>query len=157
MTHELGSKFTWHNPDQPNQKGWALDKETRQKIADGTYKQFVIALDAGILQTDGGMGGIEVSINSLKNGFCMDFNAFPWNWNSETEKGGYIGYIDLLAGGYATRESQSDVISLIYDLTSHPNYADFKAEMSSAEWGEVSIQYGIGIRYLPFVNAYLQG
>ena len=101
------------------------------------------------------MAGLEVSVNSENNGFCMDYKSFPWNWDTATEKGGYVSYAGLLAGGYATVDS--GVIYLKYHITSHPHYSAFKKEMSSAEWGEISIQYGIGIRILPFVNAYLQG
>ncbi|MCL2758886.1 MAG: hypothetical protein FWD22_01595 [Treponema sp.] len=154
FSHELGNKFTWENPDQPNQKGWRLNPEIRTMVADGAIKNFILVLDANIVKTDGGIGGIEVSINSLSTGFCMDFKSFPWNWDIDTQAGGYTSYSDLLSCGYATLGS--GLINLKYDITSHPNFSAFKSEMSTATWGEISIQYGIGIRILPFVNAYLQ-
>jgi len=155
--YELGSKFTWENPEQPNQRGWALSKEIMSAITDGTITKLVLVLDAPTLQTDGGLGGIEVILNSKNNGFGIDFNAFPWCWNMDTQKGGYTSYIDMLIDGdgkYA--ELDSNLFNLTYDLTKHKSYAGFRSDMSSAEWGEVSIQYGIGIRYLPLVNAYLK-
>jgi hypothetical protein len=154
-SYELGSTFTWANPDQPNQKGWALDEQLRYKLALGTFKTFVIALDNSVVQIDGGLGGIEISFNSPKNGFCMDFKSFPWNWEAKTQTGGYISYQDLLNKGYISIDS--GILNISYDLTSHPDYKAFKSEMFSSEWGEISIQYGIGIRILPFVNAYLKG
>jgi len=155
ISYELGSTYTWTNPDNANQKGWALDQEIRAKITVDTFKYCVIALDAGIIQTDGGLGGIEIILNSKNNGFCMDYKSFPWNWDRKTQRGGYISYKELLNSGYATLSS--GLIYLKYDILSHPNYKGFKAEMPSANWGQISIQYGIGIRILPFVNAYLQG
>ncbi|MCL2210581.1 MAG: hypothetical protein FWB95_01520 [Treponema sp.] len=152
---ELGSRFTWSNPDQPNQKGWALDNNLRAKIADGTVRYFIIALDAETVKTDGGLGGVEVSFNAQILGFRMDHRSFPWNWDIITQTGGYASYNLLFSGGHATLDSE--IIHLRYDITTHPDYKEFKKEMSDAEWGEISIQYGIGIRILPFINAYLQG
>jgi len=154
VSYELGSRFTWSNPDQPNQKGWELDKNLRAKIADGTIRNFVISLDAETVRTDGGMGGIEVSVNAQNLGFRMDHRSFPWNWDIITQTGGYTSYHLLFSGGHAVLDS--DVIYLKYDITTHPDYNAFKKEMSEAEWGEISIQYGIGIRILPFITAYLQ-
>ena len=156
ISYELGGVFTWSNPDQPNQKGWALNEEARSLIADGAIEYFVLALDHEAIRTDGGLGGVEVSFNSLDTGFCMDFKTFPWNWDRIDHSGGYISYTDLMAGGYASQES-SKLIKLKYYVRAHPNYSDFKKAMTSAEWGEISIQYGIGIRILPYINAYLQG
>jgi len=155
VSYELGSRFTWANPEQPNQKGWALDKDLRARIADGTVRYFVIALDAETVKTDGGLGGVEVSVNAQNLGFRMDHCSFPWNWDMITQAGGYTSYGLLFSGGHATLDS--DIIHLKYDITTHPDYIDFKKEMSDAEWGEISIQYGIGLRILPFINAYLQG
>jgi len=153
--YELGSRFTWSNPDQPNQKGWALDKNLRARIADGTIKIFAMALDAETVRLDGGLGGIEVSVNAQNLGFHMDHHSFPWNWDKVTQTGGYVSYNLLFSGGHAVLDSGK--ILLNYDITTHPHYIDFKKEMSDAEWGELSIQYGIGLRILPFINAYLQG
>jgi hypothetical protein len=69
--------------------------------------------------------------------------------------GGYTSYNDLLTGRFTTLES--GIIYLKYDITSHPNYTGFKKDMADAIWGQISIQYGIGIKDLPFVNAYLVG
>jgi len=156
ISYELGGVFTWSNPDQPNQKGWALNEEARSLIADGAIEYFVLALDHEAIRTDGGLGGVEVSFNSLDTGFCMDFKTFPWNWDRIDHSGGYISYTDLMASGYTSQES-SKLIKLKYYIRAHPNYSDFKKAMTSAEWGEISIQYGIGIRILPYINAYLQG
>ncbi|MCL2196476.1 MAG: hypothetical protein FWB77_02550 [Treponema sp.] len=155
VSYELGSRFTWFNPDQPNQKGWSLDEDLRAKIADGTIKYFIMALDAETVRTDGGLGGIEISFNSQNTGFCMDRKSFPWNWDMVTQTGGYASYNILFIGEHAILDS--DIIHMKYDITTHPDYRAFKKEMSNADWGEISIQYGIGIRILPFINAYLQG
>jgi hypothetical protein len=151
--YELGKTFTWSNPDQVNQKGWELNQELRIKISSGEIEYFVIALDDTMLKTSGGLGGIEIIINSQNNGFRLDYKSFPWYWDSKTEMGGYTSYDDLLTGRFASLNS--GVIYLKYDITSHPYYAEFKEEMASAEWGQISIQYGIGINDLPIVNAYL--
>jgi hypothetical protein len=153
--YELGKTFTWINPDNANQKGWALDQEIREKVADGKIENFVIALDDKKVKTIGGLGGIEVILNSKSNGFCLDYKSFPWYWDSETKMGGYTGYNDLLTGRFATLDS--GIIYLKYDLTSHPDYVGFKNDMADSFWGQISIQYGIGIKDLPFVNAYLIG
>jgi hypothetical protein len=155
ISYELGCVFTWLNPDQPNQKGWTLNEEARGLIADDAIDYFVLALDNQIIRTDGGMGGIEVSVNSSDTGFIMDYKSFPWNWDSNKQTGGYISYPDLTASGYAI--VNSNLIYLRYHIKSHPVYHDFKKTMASAEWGEISIQYGIGIRILPYISAYLQG
>jgi len=152
--HELGSTFTWSNPEQPNQKGWALDSHLRSYVANGTIKRLVIVLEASTVKTDGGLGGIEVILNSKDNGFRIDWKSFPWNWNKETQTGGYTSYNSLISGGYLTVNPETAFLK--YDIISHPYYSGFKKEMTSTEWGEISIQYGIGIRHLPFVNAYLQ-
>jgi hypothetical protein len=101
------------------------------------------------------LGGIEIIINSQNNGFCLDYKSFPWNWDNKTQTGGYISYDDLLTGRFATHHS--GIIHLKYYITLHPNYTSFKNEMTSAVWGQISIQYGIGIKELPLVNAYLTG
>ena len=155
VLYELGSRFTWSNPEQPNQKGWALDENLRARIADGSVRYFNVALDAETVRLDGGLGGLEVSFNAQNLGFCMDHRSFPWNWDMNSQTGGYISYTLLFSGGHA--EMDSNVIYLKYDMTTHPDYKNFKKEMSDAEWGEISIQYGIGLRILPFINAYLQG
>jgi len=154
ISHELG-KFTWSNPDQPNQKGWKLEEDIRSIIADGGIEYLVLALDNSIVKTDGGLGGIEISFNTPKSGFCMDFKSFPWNWDSKSQTGGYTSYNDLIAGGYASVDS--GIIKLRYYIKSHPKYSAFKSEVEGAEWAEISIQYGIGIRILPLLNSYLQG
>jgi len=155
VSYELGSVFTWANPDDGKQRGWELDKEIRSRIVEGAFKYYVIVLDANTVKKNGGLGGIEIIFNSKNNGFCIDYNSFPWNWDSETEKGGYISYNELLSEKHAT--INSGLLYIKYDISSHPNYKGFKTEMASADWGQLSIQYGIGIRILPFVNAYLQG
>jgi len=155
ISYELGSVFTWSNPDQPNQKGWALNEEVRTLIADGAFEYLVLALNHDMIRANGGLGGIEVSFNSLDTGFCMDFKTFPWNWDRKDHSGGYISYTDLMAGGYVTLEA--DLIKLKYYIRTHPNYSNFKKAMTNAKWGELSIQYGIGINILPYINAYLQG
>ncbi|MCL2802205.1 MAG: hypothetical protein FWD28_10650 [Treponema sp.] len=155
VLYELGSSFTWVNPEQPNQRGWGLNTEIRAQFAKGVYKKIAIALDNENVKTDGGLGGIEISFNSLTTGFCMDFKSFPWNFNYTTQTGGYTSYDDLLNRGFFIIESGTAYLE--YDLSAHPNYKEFKTAMASAEWGEISIQYGIGIRHLPFINAYLKG
>jgi hypothetical protein len=153
VSHELGNTFTWINPDNGNQRGWELDKEIRSQIACDKIKYLILALDNTKVKAAGGLGGIEVIINSQNNGFRLDYKSFPWNWDSKTETGGYISYDDLLTGGFAVLNS--GIIHLKYDITSHPYYTEFKNEMISAVWGQISIQYGIGIKDLPLVNAYL--
>jgi len=153
--YELGKTFTWNNPDNVNQRGWELNREMMQKIANGEIKYLVLALDDKRVKMIDGLGGIEVIINSQNNGFCLDYKSFPWNWDSKIETGGYISYDNLLTGRFAILHSGA--LHLKYDITSHPNYADFKNEMISAVWGQISIQYGIGIKDLPLINAYLTG
>ena len=153
VVFELGETFTWMNPEHVNQKGWELNHEIRQKIADRTIGKFIIALKEETVKSNGGLGGIEVIFNSRNNGFCVDYQSFPWYWDTKTETGGYTSYRDLVNGRYAFIEA--GIIYLLYDITMHPNYCGFVAEMSSSDWGQISIQYGIGMRYLPFINAYL--
>jgi hypothetical protein len=153
LSYELGKSFTWSNPDQVNQRGWELNQELRAKIADGKIEYLVLAFDDTSVKTSGGLGGIEVIVNSQNNGFQLDYKSFPWYWDSETETGGYTSYNDLLTGRFAFLNS--GIIYLKYDITSHPYYTEFKKEMVFAVWGQISIQYGIGIKDLPLVNAYL--
>ncbi|MCL2441536.1 MAG: hypothetical protein FWD14_07325 [Treponema sp.] len=155
FSYELGSDFTWVNPAYTNQRGWTLDQKVISQVADGTIKRLVIVLDAAVIQADGGLGGIEIILNSQNNGINLDYRSYPWNWRSDTQTGGYISYSDLLSEGHATISEGK--LYLMYDLTSHPNFPGFKKEMSSAEWGQISIQYGIGMRIFPFVTAFLQG
>jgi hypothetical protein len=153
--YELGKTFTWINPDNVNQRGWELNREIMLKIADGKVEYLILALDDAKVKALGGLGGIEIIINSHNNGFCLDYKSFPWNWDSKTGTGGYTSYNDLLTGRFAVLNSE--IIHLKYDITSHPHYKEFKNEMTSAVWGQISIQYGIGIKDLPLVNAYLTG
>jgi hypothetical protein len=153
--YELGMNYTWINPDNANQKGWNLNEELRQEIANGKYNTLVLALDDSKVKTLGGLGGIEIIFNSKENGFCLDYKSFPWYWDKETRIGGYTSYKDLLAERFTFLEFGT--IYIKYDITSHPNYKGFKKEMYSAIWGQISIQYGIGIKDLPLVNAYLMG
>jgi len=155
VSYELGKAFTWINPDNANQRGWELNQEIRSRIAGGKIDYLVLALDDTKVKAIGGLGGIEIIMNSQNNGFRLDYKSFPWYWDSKTETGGYTSYNDLLTGRFATLNS--GIIHLKYDITSHPYYAEFKDEMNSAVWGQISIQYGIGIKNLPFVNAYLTG
>ncbi|MDR2941667.1 MAG: hypothetical protein LBV17_03650 [Treponema sp.] len=155
VSYELGKKFTWINSSNVNQRGWELNQEIMLKIAAGKIKYLIIVLDDTRVKTLGGLGGIEVIINSHNNGFHLDYKSFPWYWDNKTEKGGYTSYDDLLAGGFA--DLKSGMIHLKYSLTTHPYYKEFKKEMASAAWGQISIQYGIGIKDLPIVNAYLTG
>jgi len=69
--------------------------------------------------------------------------------------GGYTTYNDLLSKDFTTLNS--GIIYLKYDITSHPDYKGFLKDMISSDWGQISIQYGIGIKDLPLVNAYLIG
>jgi len=151
--YELGKAFTWVNPDNANQRGWDLNQEIRSKIADGKINCFVLALDNAKVKVIGGLGGIEIIVNSQDNGFCLDYKSFPWYWDNKTEMGGYISYNDLLNERFTAFDSGT--IYLKYDITSHPCYTGFRRDMISAVWGQISIQYGIGIKDLPFVNAYL--
>jgi hypothetical protein len=154
-SYELGKVFTWSNPDNVNQKGWGLNQETRSKLSDGTIDYFIIALNDANVRTLGGLGGIEVIFNSMTNGFCIDYKSFPWYWDRKTRMGGYISYDDLLSKEFTTLNS--GIIYLKYDITSHPDYKGFLKDMTSGNWGQISIQYGIGIKDLPLVNAYLIG
>jgi len=152
---ELGKDFTWTNPDNDNQKGWGLSQEIRSKLSDGTIDYFIIALDDSNVKVLGGLGGIEVILNSRTNGFCIDYKSFPWYWDRKTRMGGYISYNDLLSKDFTTLNSGK--IYLKYDITSHPDYKGFLKDIISGEWGQISIQYGIGIKDLPLANAYLIG
>ena len=152
-SYELGETFTWINPDNANQKGWELCQDIRQKTANGKIECLILALDDKKVKNIGGLGGIEIIFNSQNNGFCVDYKSFPWNWDSKTKTGGYVSYEDLLTGRFAVLDS--GIVLLKYYITMHPNYAEYKNEMASAEWGQISIQYGIGINDLPLVNAYL--
>ncbi|MDR2596063.1 MAG: hypothetical protein LBC76_01960 [Treponema sp.] len=155
ISYELGMKYTWINPDNANQKGWNLDKETRLEIANGKFDTLVLALDDKKVKALGGLGGIEIIFNSQENGFCLDYKSFPWYWDKETRIGGYTSYNDLLSERFTFLNL--GIIYLKYDITSHPNYTGFTKDMFSGIWGQVSIQYGIGIKDLPLVNAYLMG
>ena len=155
VSYELGSTFTWINPEYANQKGWQLEQEHLDRIADGTIKYLIIALDAETLEVDGGLGGIEIILNSQVNGICLDYKSFPWCWDTKTQTGGYTSYNDLMNSGYASLDSK--FVYLKYEIPLHPDYKNFKTEMASADWGQISVQYGIGMRHFPFANAYLQG
>jgi hypothetical protein len=157
LSYELGSTFTWVNPDSANQKGWEINHEIRSKIADGSIKSFVLALNAEDIKTNGVLGGIEIIVNSQDTGFCLDYKSFPWYWDVDAQTGGWISYDDLLIKSHTLLDSSLSpaVLYLTYDITSHPIYAKFKEAMRSGEWGQISIQYGLGIKSLPFVNAYL--
>jgi len=155
VSYDLGKEFTWINPDNANQRGWGLTQEMRSKIADGKINHFILALNDTEVKRLGGLGGIEIILNSQNNGFCLDYKSFPWYWDSKTEMGGYTSYSDLLAGSYTFLDY--GIIYLKYDITSHPNYAGFKKDMISGIWGQVSIQYGIGIKDFPLISAYLIG
>jgi hypothetical protein len=149
---ELG-EFTWENKEQPDtQKGWLLDQEIREKIADGTIEYFVLALDMSALQTKGGICGLETIINSQATRFKIDPSAFPWYWSGVTKTGGWISYEDLITKNYIVTDS--GVLYLKYKIISHPSYDAFKTAMASAEWGEFAIQYGMGVSTLPIVNAF---
>jgi hypothetical protein len=158
FSHELGGRFTWSNPDSASQKGWELNPDIREKIADGTIKNFVIALNADTIQAADTLGGIEVIFNSRNTGFCIDTFSFPWYWDVETEKGGWIGYNDLLNENCSMLDSSVSprIIYLTYDIKNHPVYDAFRSSMPSAEWAQLSIQYGLGIKNMPFINAYLR-
>jgi len=155
ISYELGKTYTWINPDNANQRGWGLNQEIRSKVADGMINCFVLALDNEKVKTLGGLGGIEIIFNSQNNGFCLDYKSFPWYWDSKTEMGGYTSYSDLLNRRFVVLDS--GIIYLKYDITSHPNYVGFIKDMITGVWGQISIQYGIGIKDLPLVNAYLIG
>jgi hypothetical protein len=153
ISYKMGD-FTWTNKEHPAiQKGWALEPEIREKIADGTLEYLTLALDDASVKTSGGLGGIEINFNSLATDFQLDYKSFPWYWDKETGCGGWIGYSDLL-DKYFTK-LDSGILYLKYDLTRHPYHNAFKKAMLSAEWGELSIQYGLGLKYLPIIDAYL--
>jgi hypothetical protein len=155
VSYELGKIYTWGSPNHVNQSGWELNQEIRSKIACSEIEYLILALDDTSVKISGGLGGVEIIINSQNNGFRLDNKSFPWYWDSKTETGGYTSYNDLLTGRFAFLNS--GVIYLKYDITSHPYYTEFKNEMASAEWGQISIQYRIGIKDLPLVSAYLMG
>jgi len=155
ISYELGMPFSLINPDNAKERGWRLSKEIRSKIADGIIDSFVIALDDKIVKIIGGLGGIEIILNSQNNGFCIDNRSFPWYWDSKTETGGYISYNNLLAGRFTVLHS--GILYLSYDITSHPEYVGFIKDMISGCWGQIYVHYGIGIKELPIVNAYLMG
>jgi hypothetical protein len=157
-SYELGSTFTWINPSSAAQKGWELNKEARTKISDGTFKYLVLALNADAIKANGVLGGIEIIFNSENTGFCIDYCSFPWYWDVEAKTGGWISYDDLLSNNSTVLDSSvtPGIIYLGYNLTSHPKYNGFKNAMHSEEWGQISVQYGLGIKNLPFVNAYLK-
>jgi hypothetical protein len=154
VSYELGA-FTWINPDNANQKGWGLNQEKRTKLADGKIQYLVLAMDDKEVKRLGGLGGIEIILNSMDNGFRIDYKSFPWYWDRKTKTGGYTGYDDLLTGRFTVLDSE--ILYLKYDITSHPYYPGFIKDMGSGIWGQISIQYGIGISDLPLVNAYLIG
>jgi hypothetical protein len=146
--------FTWINKEQPDiQKGWTLKQEIRERIADGTIEYLSLALDDTAVKTSGGLGGIEINFNSQATGFQLDYKSFPWYWDKATGGGGWIGYPDLLEKYFTKLDS--GILYLKYDITRHPYYNAFKKAMASAEWGELSIQYGMGLKYLSIVDTYL--
>jgi hypothetical protein len=153
ISFKLGD-FTWINKEQPNtQKGWELKPEIREMIANGTIEHLSLALDDSAVKTGGGLGGIEININSRATGFQLDYKSFPCYWDKATGGGGWIGYTDLL-DKYFTK-LDSGILYLKYDITRHPYYSAFKKAMADAEWGEISIQYGMGVKNLPIMDAYL--
>jgi hypothetical protein len=146
--------FTWTNKEQPaTQKGWLLKPDVREMIADGTIEYLTLALDNASVQTSGGLGGIEINFNSQDTGFQLDYKSFPWYWDKATGIGGWIGYTDLLEKYFTKLDA--GLLYLKYDITRHPYYSAFKKAMPGAEWGELSVQYGLGLKYLPIVDAYL--
>jgi len=113
--YELG-EFSWLNEFEPkSQKGWELNQEIRGKIADGSIKFFVMALNADRIQKIGILGGIEIMFNYDTSGQKQHDKAFPWNWDKTTEKGGWITYRDLL--NERCVKLDSGVIYLEYNLT----------------------------------------
>jgi hypothetical protein len=149
---ELGF-FTWSNTNNPMQKGWSLYQDYRTKIAEGIIKYFYLALKDDVIQANGGVGGIEVILNSRETGFRIHNQSFPWYWDKDTNKGGWINYDDLLQESFVTLNSGK--IYIQYDITTHPYYEVFKTDMALAEWGQLSIQYGLGMKDFPVVDGYL--
>jgi hypothetical protein len=146
-------EFTWESKERPNmQKGWLLAPEIRAKIADGAINYFVLSLNASKIESRGGLGGIEIILNSLITRFKIDYSSFPWHWSSASNTGGWISYADLLKESYVKLDSGT--LSLKYKMAAHPYFDAFKTAMSRADWGEIAIQYGLGISNLPFINAY---
>ena len=155
ISYELGKTFTWINPDNANQRGWGLNQEKRTEIANGKIQYLVLALDDTEVKRLGGLGGIDIILNSKDNDFCIDYKSFPWYWDKKTKIGGYTSYSDLLAGRFTFLDS--GILYLKYDITSHPYYSGFIKDMVSGTWGQICIQYGIGIDDLPLINTYLVG
>jgi len=137
VMHHLGTEYSWTDANDST-RGWILSDEVRAKIADGSIKYFLIGLNANTIADAGGLGGINIIFNrSGAGGYSSDEQAFPWNWNSVTETGGWISYADL-TGTYGAHV-QDGVLYLRYDITTHPGYEAFKAAVVSAEFAQLGM------------------
>jgi len=138
--------YTWADIDHV--RGWNTENETRAKIADGTIKYFVMGLDAASVQNAGGLNSINIIFNYNTDGIQADNSAFPWNWDSQTNSGGWISYDDLIKhhneGGYGAHLSNEGVLYLQYDLRDHPDYNNFKTAITAASFAEFGIQVHVG-------------
>ena len=142
-------EFTWINT--VNQKGWKFHdgfSYIMPYMGDGSIKYFVIALTASEIENKGGLGGLSIIINSDSG--WKDPNIGWGNW---------IDYSDLidLDTDYATVEvdEENDLLYIWYNFTAHPNYENFKNDMSKG-WGEFGLAYwSSNLDDLFFVNAWL--
>jgi len=137
-------EFSWDGGD--NAQGWNLDADTKGKLADETYKYFVIGISAETVEKDGGLSGIGIVINYAGGQYDTDYEAFPWYWkNNKTGEyagsNGWITYENLTGTGTGKygAEIEDGVIYLKYDLSAHPSYNAFKAAIGAAQWAYIGI------------------
>ena len=151
--YQLDNRFTWTDLNYPDSsRGWVLDKTTREKIKDGTIKCLDINLDLD--EIGYGLNSVGIAFNfdgSNDDSKVFHREAFPWYWVDGEKPGkyavwnGWISKDDLIKPanqrGYGAHFYRNDsynpprnIVTLRYDLTSHPNYEAFKNQMSLPGW-----------------------
>jgi hypothetical protein len=119
-------------------RGWSLNSDIRQAIADGTLDQLTFAFNAAMVQERYGLPSIGIIFNSDGTDWTHDNGSFPWNYDeNDPDNTGWINYNELL--NYENAEFKHGLIYLTYDLTSHSAYDSFITTMADDTWGEIAI------------------
>jgi hypothetical protein len=118
-------------------RAWSLDNDTRQAIADGSLDLLTIAFEAAKVEERGGLPGIFIVFNSGILGWSSHEMAFPWNWDRDTDQGGWINYNELL--NYENAEFKHGLIYLTYDLMSNPDYENIITALADDTWCELAL------------------
>jgi hypothetical protein len=160
--YHLTPRYTWTDAGD-DIRGWLLSSEIRAKIADGTLKYFVVGLDDTAVKKYGWLSGIEIFLN--RDGkWSNDNEAFPWNWSEEKDEGEWNGWISYDSFGEGDGKYYAavsyDTIWLQYDLTTHPDYAEFKTAMTTAAWAQFGLNvyeaWKDGNQWIPIKSAFFK-